>query len=104
MGGEIDNAEIQRRLMVSQAIQNLRTKVQRMEDRVSSILGNANNPGGAQGQGDTIESSSSAIDADVVKAIIQTAFNDGFFTIQLHDHTGDETGGDAFAKKGSALL
>ncbi len=104
IGAGPDYAEIKRRLMVGQAVQTLRTKVQRMENRVSTLLGSANNPGGAQGGSDTIESASTVIDEERVKEIVQVAMNDGFFTMQIHDHTGDSQGGEAYAGKGSALL
>jgi len=106
LGAGLDYAELKRRMMTGQNIRRLKAKVDDLTRRTTSILGSTgSNTGGIQASGDALgEPGGGGSSSANIKEVVQQAMNDNYFTIQRHDHTGSEQGGDAFASKGSALL
>lgn len=106
LGAGPDYAELKRRLLVRQNIKKLEEKVNKLMIRAPSIIGSSTNLGEIQSSGDAAEEKELGTDEtnDNIKAVVQQAFNENYFTIQTHDHVGAGQGGNAYAKKGAALL
>lgn len=96
-------ADEKRIVALAQKIRKVEEKLNRLNNQVGKIIGSSTNLGEIQSPDDA-EVSSTKWTSSSIKSTIQSAMNDGYFTIQKHSHIDDSQGGDAYAKKGAALL
>ncbi len=98
--GRASYSELKQRLLVSQKLQQVEEKAEHYYNL--RYLGSSTNLGEVQSSGDVPEAAETYTDQKV-KDVVQEAFNDSYFTVQAHDHTGTTQGGVAYASKGAAL-
>lgn len=102
VGGAPDYEELKRRILIGQKIQEIESDIIDLQNK-TQYLGIGGNSMTMNSSGDTPESNLTW-DGAAIRKEIQNAMNEGYFTIQKHDHTTNTQGGPAFAQKGGYLL